>query len=347
MKKRYFVLGAFLAMTSLFTLASCDEKENGDNTNITHVVEDNELSLKVFNEYKKSLPNISYDDFLVNGRMYVIFDGEFLYDYSSSTIYLHSDGSFKREEIHDYDENGNHSLAFIANYVDGKWLTEKDIVFETDKFTSRYFTYTEDGSYDRKAEDVYVNNALVSRFQYVYLNNDWLKTAEFTNTDHGFIALYDSSYDSERKVLTKKEYKYNEDNNIVTTTFSDYANNSWVVTKKEEYTYDEESKRTSTTKYDLTNEDWVITEKIEYINEVQFPGYRDYNYQDGKLYSISLYRLYANGNWYRYRKLNVIYVDSDGEYESKIEYSYDFYDNVTETKNYIYENDQWVEDTRK
>jgi hypothetical protein len=40
--------------------------------------------------------------------------------------------------------------------------------------------------------------------------------------------------------------------------------------------------------------------------------------------------------------LEEISVDSDGTYKTKVENTYDFYDNITETKNYIYENGEWV-----
>ncbi|MBQ6783413.1 MAG: hypothetical protein IJP63_05375 [Acholeplasmatales bacterium] len=349
MKKRYFVLGAFLAMTSLFTLASCDDNTNANGTNASAVIVENEEASKVYNEYKKSLPDIDYNDFLTNGKRYTTYSNDLIiYEYNSSQIYLKNDGSFVRKDICEIEDDGSETTILIAKYVNNDWVVTSDLYYnDNGEKVHRNFVYNEDYSLDSKTEYTYKDNICTSRAEFHYVNNDWLKTSEDVYIDGKFYTMFFSVCGENLNDWSKWEIIYDENMNDVGEIYSSYINNQWVTKRKFEYEYSEDGHRTSRKYSEYVDGVWVDIDKYEYINEIQFDGFRKIEYQNNRVYSISLYENTGNKASINPLKHYTIFVGSDGEYKTKVEYTYDFYGIEVSNKTYTYENGQWVDDSLK
>jgi hypothetical protein len=333
MKKRHFVLGAFLAMTSLFTLASC-----GDDDKSKAVLDynENELTQKVYDEYAKTVTNANYNDFLSNVIKQDL--GEYLaYNYGKSTIKIDKKGTFISKDIEVTDSDG-YNIGIVAYVKNNEWKTSSEIVYENDSIIHRSYMYNTDLNgnwiYKEKKETTYKNGDKISDAEFLYYEYDWYKTYEKIYLNDESYIVYILKPDGSMKKIEKQV-----NDNIKTTIYSKSELN---YKTKEEYVYDEKQNRIGENYYEYVNNDWYTVKRIEYSTDIQFNGYREYLYENNKLYNISLYQKSSVASPQNYRKVEEISVDSDGTYKTKVEKKYDFYDNVTETKNYIYENGEWV-----
>lgn len=332
MKKRYFVLGAFLAMTSLFTLASCDDNSKP----AVLEYDENELTQKVYDEYAKTVTDANYNDFLSNAIKQDL--GEYLaYDYGESTIKINKDGTFISKDITVTDSNG-YRIGITAYVKNNEWKTSSEIVYENDAIIYRSYAYNIDLNgywiYKEKIERTYKNGDKTSEAVFLYYKSDWYKTYEWIYLNDESYIEYILKPDGSMK---KIESQVND--NIKTTIYFESESN---YKTKVEDVYDEKQNRIGENYYEYVNNDWYTVKRIEYSTDIHLNGYREYLYENNKLYNISLYQKSSVASPQNYRKLEEISVDSDGTYKTKVEKKYDFYDNVTETKNYIYENGEWV-----
>ena len=348
MKKRYLVLGAFLVTSALFTLGSCDDNTNTNGATASVVIVENEEASKVYNEYKKSLPDIDYNDFLTNGKRYTTSSNDLIiYEYNSSKIYLKNDGSFVKKDICKI-EDGRETTILIAKYINNDWVVTCDLYYnDNGEKVQRNFVYNEDYSLESKTEYTYKDNVCTSRAEFHYVNNDWLKTSEDVNIDGKFYTMFYSVCGENLNDWRKWEMIYDENMNDVGEIYSKYINNQWVIERKFEYEYSKDGHKTSSKYSEYVDGVWVDIDKYEYINEIQFDGFRKIEYQNNRVYSISLYEYTGNKASINPLKHYTIFGGSDGEYKTKIEYTYDFYGIEVSNKTYTYENGQWVDDSLK
>ena len=286
MKKKKLFL--FMALTSTIAgLTSCNVSNDNNSTNIveqtttTEVIsttstssqapvynlEDNELSQKVFNEIKKSLPNITYDEFLLYGSKIDAYSGYIKFKYPSIDINIALDGTLISKYEYTNDEKGNLLTSTNSKYENNAWVY-------IDKYE---YTYDESETQKNDTYSVYENNAWVYTYKYEY------------------------TYD-------EKGYRQG---NLLTFTDSKYENNAWVYNYKKEYTYDESGNRLTETYSEYVNSEWIKTDESIYIN--------------GESKIIWL-----------------LFLNPDGTFNQKEEYTYDVNGNTLTLTNSKYENNAWV-----
>ena len=301
MKKKKLFL--FMALTSTIAgLTSCNVSNNNNSTEVilttstssqapVYNLEDNELSQKVFNEIKKTLPNITYDEFLLYGRKIDEYSDCIELEYSSIRISIALDGTFRSKYEYTYDANGKKSTETYSRYINNEWIKINESIYfygvakrifslylnPDDTFKSKYeYTYDEKGNELSIISSEYENNAWVYNYKYEYTYDaNGKKTTE----------TY-SKYKNNAWVYTLKfESTYNEKGNILTQSNSIYKNNAWVYMDKSEYTYDANGKMLKSIHSEYIIDEWVYIYKSEYTYD-----------DDGNHLTITNYE-YIDGNW--------------------------------------------------
>ena len=299
MKKKKLFL--FMALTSTIAgLTSCNVSNDNNSTEVilttstssqtqVYNLEDNELSQKVFNEIKKSLPNITYDEFLLYGRKIGAYADHIELEYSSIRISIALDGTFRSKTEYTYDANGKKSTETYSRYINNEWIkTNESIYFYGEAklifslylnpdgtFSSKYeYTYDEKGNELSIINSEYENNAWVYNYknEYTYDANGKKTTetySKYKNNAWVYILKFESTYD--------------EKGNPLTFTNSIYKNNAWVYMDKSEYIYDANGKMLKSIYSEYINDEWVYTYKYEYTYDERGDQLiARYNYIDGK-----------------------------------------------------------------
>ena len=305
MKKKKLFL--FMALTSTIAgLTSCNVSNDNNSTNIVeqttttstssqapvYNLEDNELSQKVFNEIKKTLPNITYDEFLLYGRKIDVYSDHIVLEYSSIRISIALDGTFRSKYEYTYDANGNQLTRIRSDYKNNEWIKTNESIYingeaktifllcfnPDDTFSSKYeYTYDEKGNELSYIRSVYENNAWVYTYkiEYTYDANGKKSTeahSKYENNAWVYTLKFESTYDEKGKLLTftnsiykknawvyidKSEYTYDANGKMLQCIHSEYENNAWVYIYKYEYTYYESGDQ-STKTYEYIDGNWVL-----------------------------------------------------------------------------------------
>ena len=380
MKKKKLFL--FMALTSTIAgLTSCNVSNDNNSTNIVeqttttstssqapvYNLEDNELSQKVFNEIKKTLPNITYDEFLLYGRKIGAYSDHIELEYSSIRISIALDGTFRSKSEYTYDDSGNLLTQADSKYENNAWV----------------YTYKSEYTYDangKKSTETY------SR----YINNEWIKIDESIYINGELSPIFLLYLNPDGTFISKYEYTYDANGKKSTETYSEYKNNEWIKTNeiiyingeakmiysvsfnsddtfksKFEYTYDANGNMSSLIQSEYKNNEWIKTYESIFINgDAKIIYYVSFNL-DGTFKRKSEYTYDANGNRLTYTyseyknnewiKTNesifingdakIIYsvsFNSDDTFKSKEEYTYDANGNELTSTHSEYKNNAWV-----
>ncbi len=391
MKKKHLLLGAIIATSSLFTLISCGNKqtvttasssasrqpvESSTTTTIPtsrlpqYNLEDNEISLKVFNEYKKTFSNITYDDFRINGRRYVL-NNEIEYDYNSSYIKLNLDYTFKVKEIRLKDTNGNFISEVMSNYINNEWIRVSEFkYYNGEKLRTYELVLNNDGSinhetinnYDENGNRLsytwtaFVNNSYSSkdesilsegknlyRTYYKYIDGEWVKTKKEIYINDEKYDLYLINFDRDGNFQNRYEYTYDDQGNKLSEIYSKFNGTLWEYLEKKEYSYELDTNRVTTISYEYANNDWYYYSKtIE-------------TFDSNRNSILAIVLKYENNEWvndykleHTYDNLNELseivskYVNGEWVYQEKEENTYDQNDNVLCYSYSIYDGNNWV-----
>ena len=385
MKKKKLFL--FMALTSTIAgLTSCNVSNNNNSTEVilttstssqapVYNLEDNELSQKVFNEIKKTLPNITYDEFLLYGRKIDEYSDCIELEYSSIRISIALDGTFrsKYEYIYDdsgnlltqadskyennawvytykseytYNANGKKSTETYSRYINNEWIKIEKNIFINGKSKHIYLLYlNSDGTFRSKYEYTYDEKGNeLSFISSRYENNVLIKTNEFIYINGESKIIYSVSFNPDGTIESKDEYTYDEKGNKLTSTYSKYENNALVYINKDEYTYDANGNELTNTYSKYENNAWVYIYKSEYTYDA-----------NGKK-TTEAFLIYTNNAWVYLWKYEYTY-DANGNqltytrssyennglvYTFKYEYTYDANGNQLTYTRSVYENNAWV-----
>lgn len=312
MKKRALILGLIGAF-SLTSLTSCEE--DGTNSTITTIenvnykIEDNLASKMAYDEFLKSYPNLTYNDFRLNTTMTFSY-GEKCFTYNQSTVTLKNNTYYSKSVLMD-----NKNTYYLV--INDEWVKMLEYIIINEK-ENLIYSINSDGSYSGTFYSLNecIYNDLgnkISETYYDYENNSWILRRE-----------YEYTYDKEGNKLTetkiklengefsfKDERTYDKKGNTITIIGSNYENDAWALDYKAEFTYDENDKKlTHKISYFINNE-WLFLEEYIFING-------------------SPYIIYD------------VYLDDDNTFKVKYEYTYDDNGNMLTKVHYKYQDGDWV-----
>ena len=314
MKKKSLFLGLIFGCASLFILASCNNttsNTSSTNTNIpsnssvvpsnssTYIpsstsiiyhIEDNSIAMMAFDEYKKSFPDLTYDEFRLYGYSYDI-SGRYEFIYNQSQINIAKESNkFIDKDILIKDSRGNKSTSTYSMYLNDKWVKMKEFKYYGDEklivynySTFDYVVWLEstyeydsqgkrtsevciryvDGKGTRKTEYLYEDDLLKYTSTYKLINDEWVKTTTLQTTDGENYLIYEIKFDKEGNFDYKYEYEYNEDFTKVVKTESRYRNNEWVYTEQKQEVFDKETRIVSTYIVEYIDGTWTPKKKYD------------------------------------------------------------------------------------
>ena len=186
MKKKKLFL--FMALTSTIAgLTSCNVSNNNNSTEVilttstssqtpVYNLEDNELSQKVFNEIKKTLPNITYDEFLLYGRKIGAYSDHIELEYSSIRISIALDGTFRSKYEYTYDANGKKSTETCSKYKNNEWIKTNESIYINGEAKIIYWvSFNLDGTFKSKYEYTYDESGnQLTETRYDYIDGNWV-----------------------------------------------------------------------------------------------------------------------------------------------------------------------------
>ena len=271
-------------------------------------LQDDELTQKVFNEFKKSFPNIDYDEFRENGIL-IKTSYQNKFSYMSSTIVLELDKTFYTKtilldnvETTYYFRNGEWFDALKIEYTvnngkrvsnikyeknNGEWLKASETVYDENENP----IYTLDNWHDRKYDFTYDDKGnMLTQISYFHWNDTWMNNRKDEYT-----------YDDKGNMITDIEFSY------------DFDNSTWYADTKVEWTYDSKGNELSSTVSYCRNNEWFYNDRYEET------------YNDNNRILTEIYSNYVNDKW---------------EYIDKTEYTYDGDKRITET-DLVYSEDGW------
>lgn len=221
MKKRSLIFAFLAVAVSITSLTSCNddatkptiiESDNqGTDTKPSETknynLKDNEASLMAYNAFLESYPNLTYDDFRVDGRVNTS-SNITVFTYGSSTLYLKDGAYYCKTIIIDGKEA-------YSEYINNEWVKKLEYI-----------------TINGEKKDIYS----ISQNQY----GEFLYKYETTYDDKGnVLSLVLSSYDNGNWVLTAKNaYTYDTAGNMLTQTSSEFKNGGWVVISRIERIFD-------------------------------------------------------------------------------------------------------------
>ena len=327
MKKRVLFLALFGAIASL---TSCGNQDTSTITTESTIetttmrkdykIEDSGVSKRVYYEVLNSYPDLTYDDFRLNGDIW----------YGNSTVYKYDKLSIGIK---------NNEFAFKTIVIDGKeissdyinheWIKTSEGMYINGQYQYTYkLSLNSDGTFDFKVETTFddAGNELVYTFS-DYINNEWvieLFRNYKTNTRCSYNLNSDGTYEA------KNEYTYDDAGNELTYIFSKYINDEWTIIEFEDYEH-------KTKSYFHLDSNGTYESKDEYTYD-EYGGeltWTTYNYIKNDWVTIK-YRDYEHNTSY------TIYLNSDKTYKSKTEFTYDDNGDVLTETNYDYVDGQWV-----
>lgn len=339
MKKRVLFLALFGAI-SIASLTSCGNQDTSTITTESTIetttkrkdykIEDSGLSQMVYNEVLKSYPDLTYDDFRLNGDI----------QYGDCTVY-------KYDKLSIGVKNNEFVFKTIvidgkyisSNYINNEWIKTSEGMYINGQYHYTYkLSLNSDGTFNFKEEATFddAGNELVSTVS-EYINNEWV-IASFRNYKNNTGCSYHLNSDGTYEA--KNESTYDDAGDVLTDAYSKYINGKWTIIECEDYEH-------KTRSYFHLDSNGIYKSRDEYT-------YDDAGNE--ATYVYSMYSLYENGEWayisktentYDEKNRLIICVDSlykndTWAYDSMIEITYDDNgDALTET-NYDYVDGQWV-----
>ncbi len=327
---------------------------------------DDEKSQKAYSELLKSFPNITYDDFLMNGTD-SFGENEKTFRYMSSSVTISSNNTFVDKTITIKDSNGNDLTSTYSKYINNEWVKITDSKFynnerktiyninlETDSYVSlEEYTYDEDGNFLTEKYSLYINDEWVKSREYIYINHERKNIYSMSlKTDGTFDSKWEGTYDDEGNQLTAKtsryinndwvrtaEYKYI--NGETKAIFILYISDEGTFIFKDEYTYDDDGNLLSEIDSKYVNNEWLKVYESRRINNVVKTIYQlKYANDEGTYDCKEEYTYDDNGNELTH---TVFYFDSSNwDSNLKFEYTYDNNGNKLTEKRSEYISNEWV-----
>lgn len=316
MKKKAFIYTLIASSFLLSALTSCDTNDIATSTiettskpidTTTNTVLDNLLN-KAYNEFKNSFENISYDNFKLEVETSKD-ENEIKLSYMSSYITVNIDGSFIDKEICIHDENDNILSKTYSKYVNEKWVILKESKsIQNNEVVLYSIALDQNGSFTFRYDYTYNEEGhRLTKTESHFVSNEWVKTREMIYINNEEEIIYSIAFNADNSFSSKTEYTYDENGKILSETQSFFKDNEFVYTYKDEYEYnglDNEIR----SRYEYINNNWVLLSKKK----------------------NSKYDLFH------------IYLNNDGSFESKHEYTYDDDNNLLTHAISKYLNNEWV-----
>ncbi len=356
------------ANTSSSVAETSSSTSTGSSQTQSYNLVDDETARKVYNEYLKSLTNITYDDFLMNGKRNN-WSQETVFLYKGIEISLDLNGSFKKMKVNTKNQN-NVQTEVSFSYINNEWVKTSEDIQINDLTRNIYqLSINEDGTLNFKNE-------------YTYDESGNQLTSIHTRYQDGiilFINKCDTTYDANGNILTRANFKYINDewvkeseyksiNNELEQIYYLKINDDDTFDYKSEYTYDDNGNQLTKLEYKYINDEWIKVKECKYINNEEkqiynisfnldgmFSTKSEYTYDESGNRLTRAYSKYINDEWVKYleskyigdeeKTLYSISFNSEDEFDYKIEYTYDENGNrLTDTYS-KYINDQWVKYT--
>lgn len=309
-----------------------------------------------------------------------------------------NDGVLYIKNEYTYDENWNLVKVTDSEYKNDEWKKMSEYIFingESKETFRRLESYGSYGTAETISEYTYDESGNeLSYICFVFINNEWVKITESRCINDNPILkdVYDLRFNQDGTFAQSFEYTYDENGNIISTTnivytnneidykrvdicdekgkiltetYYNYENNTWVYSTKWEYTYDESGNKLSYTSFSFINNEWVKIYEGKLINGEMKVLFRIWLNQDGSFYqkgeytydesgqkTSETYYEFINNKWLktRYREyensierysLGIRYKE-DGTFDYKYDSIYDKRGNELESIDYYYRNDAWV-----
>ncbi len=186
-----------------------------------------------------------------------------------------------------YDKNGNFVYAVSKEYADTeKKLVTREIYSDEKNNVTKSILYKDDGKTVDRVDEY--SNGQISK-QHLYENGK--ETGEYITYERDDKGNEVASivYNKDNSIKSKKEQKYNSDNNI--TLYLETDGNGKTLSKTE-YFYDSKGVATKTVFYDADG----ITGYVEYEYNAAGQRVRMNQYADGKLIDFRTFEYDKDGN---------------------------------------------------
>ena len=243
---------------------------------------------------------------------------------NAKSEYIYEDGKYLGFTAYVYI-NGECVKTKETRIINGesKNLYELTLTYSNEFVSLMEYTYDNDGNMQTKAYSKYINNEWAKIDEYVYINGEEK-------------VICKASLNSNGSLNDKYEYTYDNDGNMLTKVYSKYINNEWVKLKEYAY-YNNEEK----TMYSLElKTDGSLNFKYEYVRD-----------DEGNTITEKFSK-YVNNAWLKMRVFKyfgnisrVVYdltIDSNYNYKSLEEYTYDNDGNYLTGKLSKYIKNTWV-----
>nr|MCR4898268.1 hypothetical protein [Acholeplasmatales bacterium] len=334
---------------------------NGTNNNsqtVRYSIEDNEITQMVFNEFKKTFSDITYEDFRINGRKSTNSD-EVRYSYMSSDIEL-KNNIFSSKAI-----RINETSTF-SKYINNEWVKTQEYYYIGSQFYITYeLEFNDDNTFKLIRECTFDENGnrLTQKITR-YINNEWIKTLDSISINGEPITIYSASLNSDNIITSIDEYTIDDEGNYLTCKSSILSNGKWAINEfvyingkstfigstqlnedksynfKWEYTRDENGNLVASKRFNYINNEWILVTHNVYINgeekNVYFIAFKDdntFNSKDETSYD-------ENGNVLTWTETK--YINGEWINDFKRECTYDENGNKLTCIDYKYINNDWV-----
>lgn len=376
MKKKELICALAASTLFLGTLTSCDingviGKPTETTTNITETnttetttnTASDELLNKVFNEFKKSFKNITYDEFIKDVERHD--SNQYLnFTYKESYIILYPSYTFKSKKIR-IKENDTW-YVYESEYKFGEWVlvgkyinTDGNdipvyVLSAVEYRNGQYYSKDEvfyDGDIKTRINSLYINEEWVynSKTEYTYdkynhdlyrtstyINNEWIVIEERVNYKDHSIIIYSLALNLNGSFNTKYVCEYDKDGNPVKSITAKYVNNEWVTINESTYI------------------DGILNYfySISLSDDGSFFSKLEYTYDEEGNHLTETYSEYINNGWVkieekaRYgnelQKVYSVDLNEDGSLSKKEEYTYDLDGNPLSYSYSKYFKNEWV-----
>ena len=134
MKKNRLLKTLIIASFITYSLVSCSNNGNSvSSSNVeTTTMDIDSINRIVFEEFKKSFPDATYDDFLLNSKKQES-SVDITYKYLSSSIIVGLNGNFKSKDILITNDLGVNEKRTVYYYIKSNWVVVEDYIYVDDR----------------------------------------------------------------------------------------------------------------------------------------------------------------------------------------------------------------------
>lgn len=342
MKKNRLLKTLIIASFITYSLVSCSNNGNSNNSsNVeTTTMDIDSINRIVFEEFKKSFPDATYDDFLLNSKKQES-SVDITYKYLSSSIIVGLKGNFKSKDILITNDLGVKEKRTVYYYIKSNWVVVEDYIYVDDIEKETYFlALNSDYTYSFKQEYKYdeYGNGIEGKF-YRYYDNEWILASEEVVINGSFKPLYTIELNDDGTFKAKFIYEYDVNGNPIDEIYFEYID-EWVPINKYSYTYDDSGIWIEDKSYFYFEDEWVLKNI-----------FKNYNGFPKLVYTIEFNddNTFKSKKEFDYDSLGNLLIEIEYDYENDIwvckmkhEYTYDDIGNLVEENTYLYVDGEWV-----